>query len=478
MNKKTMIIALSLAAAVALAGCSAIAGGAASGVPSVQSVSVTTGDVVKAVSGSGVLKFVDSVEQQLPADVKITNVAVKAGDTVQTGDTIASFDATLLSASIANLSASVTQLQQQEQGLALSFQTEKTLYAGMKGRVKEVYVNEGDSIEDVVAEKGGIALISVDGLMTVTFAGSGVAADDEVTVVSDSYSCKGNVSRADGTSITITFTDAKILYGSTVSVYRGGSLIGSGAAQIDLPYLLPAESGIVTDVKVKANDQLTPFTPVVHIKYIAMNESYRAVLDQLTKTQSDLAAAKALRDQGAILAGQDGVVASVLPKGTYPSGTDVVSLYPAGQFEFTVSVDELDVFSVAVGQSAEVQFDGIPDKTFDATVTKISSAGQVANGFTTYALTLSVIDDGTLRSGLNGTVSIVVGQRSGVLILPVEAVSEDADGSYVTLKDSPQTKVPVQVGLSDGRSVEILSGLSAGDTVVIPTAADIGAAMQ
>jgi len=131
-----------------------------------------------------------------------------------------------------------------------------------------------------------------------------------------------------------------------------------------------------------------------------------------------------------------------------------------------------------LGQSAAIQFDGISDQTFDATVTKISSIGQVANGFTTYAVTLSVTDDGTLKSGLNGTVSIIINQRSGVLTLPVEAVQDDSNGSYVMLAGDPQTKVPVQVGISDGHTIEIVSGLSNGDQVIIKTAADITGGAQ
>ena len=73
---------------------------------------------------------------------------------------------------------------------------------------------------------------------------------------------------------------------------------------------------------------------------------------------------------------------------------------------------------------------------------------------------------------------IVVNQRSGVLTLPVEAVQEDSSGSFVTLSDDQQTKVPVQVGISDGKSIEIVSGVSEGDTVIIRTAADISSYAQ
>ncbi|NLI52907.1 MAG: HlyD family efflux transporter periplasmic adaptor subunit [Clostridiales bacterium] len=478
MKKTGIVIALCLVSASALLGCSAITGASASNAPVYQSVSVTTGDIVQTVSGPGVLKFADSLDQETTANVKITNVAVKAGDTVHAGDPIAEFDAVALSTDIANLYTSVTQLRQQAQALALSFQSGKTIAAGMKGRIKEVYVKEGDSVAEVVAEKGGIALISVDGLMTVQIQAAGLTANDEVTVVSGNYECKGNVSKIEGGAVTVSFPDKKVLSGSTVEVYAGGELIGSGLAQIDLPYLVPADDGIVTRVNVKANDYIAPFMPVAHVKYMTSDDAYQAVQDQLAQAQRDLDAAKALKEQGAILAEQDGIVASILPEGSYPNGTKFMSVYPQGEFEFTVAVDELDIFSIVLGQAATIQFDGVPERTFDAVVTKISSVGQVSNGFTTYTVTLRATDDGTLKSGLNGTVNIIINQRAGVLILPVEAIQEDSSGSFVTLAGSEQVKTPVTVGISDGSSIEILSGLAEGDQVVIRAAADIMANAQ
>jgi len=478
MKRKVFEIALSLVSAVALVGCAGNTGTKGIDASAFQTAQVASGDIEQTVSAPGVLKFVDPVEQKTTSAVKVTDVAVKVGDAVHKGDTIASFDAAMLSANIASLQTTVTQLERQLQGLALSFHSDKKIVAGVTGYVKEVYVQSGDSVDAVVAEKGGIALISADGLMNVQFQGTGLAANEEVTVVSGKYRVSGHVSNVAGGEITVTFPDKSVLPGGTVEVYKNTDLLGSGTAQVDLPYLVPADSGIVSEVKVKVNDYVMAFLPVARVKYIDMDDSYLAAQAQLTQARADLAAAKALLSQGAILADQDGIIATILPEGTYPSGVKLFDLYPQGQFEFTISVDELDVFSIALEQSAVVQFDGIPDKTFDASVIKISSIGQVANGFTNYAVTLSVTDDGTLKSGLNGTVKITITQRAGVLILPVEAVQDDSNGSFVTLSDEQQTKVPVQVGISDGKNIEIVSGLSAGDTVIIRTAADISSYAQ
>lgn len=478
MKKKALLIALSLVSVIALVGCGVISPASGAKGASFQTAQVETGNIEQAVSASGVLKFVDPIQQKATANVKITDVTVKVGDAVKQGDTIAAFDAAALSANIANLNDTVTQLEKQLQGLALSFRSDKKISAGIKGYVKEIYVNKGDSVEAVVAEKGGIALISADGLMNVTFQGTGVSANQEVTVVSGHYRVTGHVSKIAGSDITVSFPDKKVALNSTVEVYQGEQRLGSGAAQVDLPYLVPGDSGIVSEVNAKVNDYVMPFSTVARVKYMETDDSYLAAQSQLTQAQKDLSAAKALLAQGAILADQDGIVASIVPEGTYPNTGKLMDYYPQGQFEFTISVDELDVFSIALGQKGIVRFDGIQDQEFDATVSKISSIGQVANGFTTYAVTLSVTDSGTLKSGLNGTVKIIIEQHDSVLVLPLAAVQEDADGSFVTLAGDPQSKVRVEVGISDGKNIEITSGVSEGDVVVIRPAADLSAFAQ
>ena len=63
-----------------------------------------------------------------------------------------------------------------------------------------------------------------------------------------------------------------------------------------------------------------------------------------------------------------------------------------------------------------------------------------------------------------------VSENEGLLLIPLAAVQEDADGIYVCTgydKNSNEATAPVEIttGLSDGENVEVLSGLSEGDTV-------------
>ncbi len=78
------------------------------------------------------------------------------------------------------------------------------------------------------------------------------------------------------------------------------------------------------------------------------------------------------------------------------------------------------------------------------------------------------------REGMSASVEIVVEMRQNVLLVPSQAV-RSAQGSQVVslVTGEAMEERPVEVGLSDGRDTEIISGLQEGDKVVLPESAVI-----
>ena len=75
-----------------------------------------------------------------------------------------------------------------------------------------------------------------------------------------------------------------------------------------------------------------------------------------------------------------------------------------------------------------------------------------------------------MLTGMNAAVRVQLAENADLLLIPLAAVQEDADGIYVCTgydKNSNAVTAPVEIttGLSDGENVEVLSGLSEGDTV-------------
>ena len=184
---------------------------------------------------------------------------------------------------------------------------------------------------------------------------------------------------------------------------------------------------------------------------------------------------KALRDAGAITAPQDGIVASIVAASATEQAADtlLVSLYVGDEKEMVVSVDELDITSVEVGQNVELAMDAITDHTYAGTVSKISQIGTATSGVTVYDVTLTIEGDDQLKLGMNGTATILVEERENVLLVPIAALNTSRGESYVWLKSDsaadgePGVRTTVETGLSDENYAEVLSGLSEGDVVLI-----------
>ena len=136
----------------------------------------------------------------------------------------------------------------------------------------------------------------------------------------------------------------------------------------------------------------------------------------------------------------------------------------------SVSVDEQDINSVAVGQSATVTLDALDGVTLDGTVTAVSnSASSSGNGSAKYTVSISVPKQDGMLIGMSASATIVVEEAEDVITIPVDALQEKGSETYVyTSVDDDGTlsgETEVETGLSDGDTVEITDGLSEGDTL-------------
>ncbi len=148
--------------------------------------------------------------------------------------------------------------------------------------------------------------------------------------------------------------------------------------------------------------------------------------------------------------------------------TSLCAIIPAEAMTIEVSVDELDILSLSVGQSATVALDALPGQSFVGTVKSINPTGTNEGGSTKYTVTMEVPRAEQMLPGMNASVSIEVSRLSSVLTVPAAAVYEDGNRTYVYTRENagePTNPIEVTTGVSDGTNVQILSGLSQGETV-------------
>jgi len=137
----------------------------------------------------------------------------------------------------------------------------------------------------------------------------------------------------------------------------------------------------------------------------------------------------------------------------------------------TAQVDETDIAQVKLNQKADIVLDAYADRKFPGVVSLIAFDAKTVNNVTTYDVdVLPVKTPDFMRSGMTANVTFRVSAKQDVLLLPNDALRVVNNHFSVLLKSAegqPPLEQTVEVGLTDGKHTEILSGLDAGQVVLV-----------
>lgn len=178
-----------------------------------------------------------------------------------------------------------------------------------------------------------------------------------------------------------------------------------------------------------------------------------------------------------ISAENSGVVTEVyVSKGDYlTQNKDLISLNNYDEVTITVSVEEDDLETAALGNMANVTLAAFEDEVFTGTVTEIGDAEIDSNtNKTMYSVTVTVENTGNvLYQDMTAEVTFVTDEASEVLYVPARAVTEEDGATYVKVREDGGAIVrkKVTAGFTDGINIEIKEGLSEGETVLIESKA-------
>ena len=195
---------------------------------------------------------------------------------------------------------------------------------------------------------------------------------------------------------------------------------------------------------------------------------------KLISAQATLEEAQAALEAATMLAPFDSTVISVGAEvdDLVSSNTTVVTLADLSNLQVQAIVDETDISLVEIGQDVEVTFDAFSGRRFWGQVLEVPLQGRLMQNVLIYEVPVSLegAEDVALKPGMTANLKIVVGRRENALLVPAMAVQQGEEGHVVMVQDSPEGPVmttQVQVGLSDGMYVEIMSGLIEGDSVIV-----------
>jgi len=167
----------------------------------------------------------------------------------------------------------------------------------------------------------------------------------------------------------------------------------------------------------------------------------------------------------------DVIVATTQPGQTVTTADAVIVL--SDHLITRAQVDETDIGKIKLGQKAFILLDAYPDTKIKAVVEHIYYESETVNNVTIYKVDLIPEEvPQFFRSGMNANVDFIVESKENILLIPLEAVHKQKGENFVLLKQDngkEPIKAHVSLGISDDKNVEVTSGISKGDRILITT---------
>ena len=464
-------------------------------------------------SSSGTLEAKDTYSITSMVEGEVISANFEEGDQVEKDQVLYEIDRSSMDTDLNSAQNSVTRSQTSyedaldDYNQAVSDYSGNTYKATDTGYIKELYVSVGDKVSgntklaDIYSDdlmeiripflSGETELIPVGSTAVLTLVDSGEQIEGTVKAVANREE---------------TLSGGRLVKYVTIAVNNPGGLTTTTAASAQIGEFVGSEEGTfkastdttmnadlavsveVEELLVHEGDYVTKGTPIFRMPSRTAEKLMRNYKDALDKAQESVESAQSKLESTqdnydnytitAPISGQvitkNFKVGDNITKNT-SSTTTLATIYDLSSLTFKMSIDELDIQSVKVGQKVTVTADAFEGQTFSGTVTNVSLESTYSNGVSTYPVTVTMDEAGNLLPGMNVDGVITLEEANDVLTIPVDALMR---GNQVYIKDDSVKEqngpvpagfkaVEVETGLTNDSYVEVKSGLSEGDTVYV-----------
>ena len=464
---------------------------------------VTRMDVSSSITGSGTLEAADSYSVTTLIEGSILTADFEEGDEVEEGTILYTIDSSDASNSLEQAEISLNQAQRSYNN-QLESQEDLTITAPVAGQVYSIDVEVGDDVTagETVATIRDSQTMSLEVSFPADDASSFyVGQSATVTLDSTFETLTGTISKISGTDTVL--TGNVIVRTVTIDVSNPGGLsteqtasaaVGTATSTASGTFTYKEEetvtaevSGEVSSIRVSEGDQVSSGQTLIVLTSDDLDDSLQSASESLRNAEISLENQYENLDDYTITSPIKGtIVDKNYNAGETTEANQVLcTIYDLSYLTMTLSVDELDIASIEVGQSVSIVADAVEDTTYTGTVTKVSVAGTSSGSATTYPVTIRIDETDGLLPGMSVDATIELASAEDVLAIPSAALNREdtvlvtadspsaANGTLVesTAEDGEDYySVEVTTGVSGDDYIEIVSGLQEGDTVVyIPT---------
>ena len=464
---------------------------------------VTRMDVSSSITGSGTLEAADSYSVTTLIEGSILTADFEEGDEVEEGTILYTIDSSDASNSLEQAEISLNQAQRSYNN-QLESQEDLTITAPVAGQVYSIDVEVGDDVTagETVATIRDSQTMSLEVSFPADDASSFyVGQSATVTLDSTFETLTGTISKISGTDTVL--TGNVIVRTVTIDVSNPGGLsteqtasaaVGTATSTASGTFTYKEEetvtaqvSGEVSSIRVSEGDQVSSGQTLIVLTSDDLDDSLQSASESLRNAEISLENQYENLDDYTITSPIKGtIVDKNYNAGETTEANQVLCIiYDLSYLTMTLSVDELDIASIEVGQSVSIVADAVEDTTYTGTVTKVSVAGTSSGSATTYPVTIRIDETDGLLPGMSVDATIELASAEDVLAIPSAALNRGdtvlvtadspsaANGTLVesTTEDGEDYySVEVTTGVSGDDYIEIVSGLQEGDTVAyIPT---------
>lgn len=345
--------------------------------------------------------------------------------------------------------------------------TSKVLKASAGGRVKEI--NKDNFSEE------NLILLSLDGRMKIAF-----ESQEELDIGNGKIEVEAGDRKYDGVlyaqkdnAYIVTTDDAELMQGTNVTIKANGEVIGTGVAEINVPYWITGELSNIESYTVSVNKSIQKGCELANLKVAVHTEAYESAIKECEEAEAELARMMSVKEDPYIYAPESGIIKELgIAEHMMIVGTtkEVVigNIIPATPSVFVASIPERYINDLGIGDEVDIALSVFPGEIRKGIVKEISPIGDYSNGITTYEVKIGITEREEDRIGMSGTVKIETGRVEACLRLPIELLHMKEDGYYVLVynEEGMAVEKSVKIGMCNDHYAEITEGLAEGEKVL------------
>ena len=444
---------------------------------------VTRGDISSVIEGTGVIEAINQYEVTSLAKGDIIADYFEEGDYVEKDQLLYQMDSSAANSSIERAKSSLEKAQM-NYDQAVEDVSNLSIISDISGVITELNIKKGDQVSNnsVVAR----IIDSHNLLLNIPFNTDDakqlrVGQSAVVTLENSFATVNGSVARvATGSTVNaygVSVTNVEISVTNPGSIVPGDKatvIVGDYACNDAGEFEYRNESTITAKVSgkviatnYKVGDSIAKGATIAKLESDSATTSVKSNKLSLSDAQQSLSDAREELEDYRITAPIAGKVIEKNVKAgeklDQNSSSTMAIIADLSSLIFEMSIDELDIGKIQVGQQVEITADAMENQTFTGTVTSISIVGTSNQGVTSYPVKVTIEngEESGLIPGMNVTGNIVVESVTNVLRVPVSAVRR---GNFVIVKDDGS----VETQSDDSGNGAKLEGAPSGEKAEMP----------